>query len=522
MRMLFSALTTGPLKGTAYGRLAELCDRFGHRLAGSAALESAIDHVLKRLGTEGFDRVSSVSAAVPHWVRGSESATVSSASLLAPRPLSILGLGRSIGTPPDGLEADLLVVADWAELQLRAAEARGAIVLLNAVYDVYPTAVAYRAFGADKVAAAGGVAVLVRSIAPWALGAPHTGGGTTGGGPTSIPAAAIALHDADMLARMDARGWAPRVRLFMGAQDLPPAQSRNIVVEIAGSEWPEQIVLLSAHIDSWDVGTGAVDDGGGVAVSWAALSAIAALPQRPRRTVRLVLFTSEEMGGGAAAYWAQHGQDNYTVVMETDSGTFEPVALQLSAPVAAHAAARRLGALVAQLGGGGEVRSGGEGTDIGPVMARGVPGASLLTRPNTWFRAPQGAGFQGDYFFFHHSAGDTLAAQDSGQMDRCAATWAAFALGFANLDEPLPGGPAASAQDVAAALGPDPSAQPPPVCAPDWSPDAARDACSAPHQEGRGRDTNNDSSTRSSSSAAQQLLQQTVRSHSSSTRTTTT
>src|SRR5205085_5338629 len=254
----------------AYARLTQLVDRHGNRPSGSARLGRAIDWIVAELERDGFDDVHTEPVRVAHWVRGAESAT-----LLTPRvaALPMLGLGRSVGTPPNGITAPALVVRDFAELRRRASEARGRIVVYNHPFDTtanpfvaYSQAVQYRAYGVDSAAAFGAVGVLIRSVTPHSLRTPHTGGlsyADTARRVPRIPGAAITVEDAEMLQRMQDRGERLTVRVTMGARTLPDAPARNVIAELRGSEPPDEVVVIGGHIDSWDVGQGAVDDAGG-------------------------------------------------------------------------------------------------------------------------------------------------------------------------------------------------------------------------------------------------------------------
>ena len=466
--------------------LAEFCDRFGHRLVGSRALEESIDYLVARLQADGLENVHVEAATnLPNWTRGDESAVLTSPTLGGGRAaqLRILALGYSAGTPPEGIEAPVVVAADWRALDDLGAGGKlnGRIVLLNPVWRGYGDTVTYRVNGASRAARHSAAAVLVRSMAPFSLANPHTGLGSDTGNTTAIPTASIATEDADMLARMARRGWNVRVRLTLGATTSSESvTSRVVVAELRGTDLAHEVVLLSGHLDSWDVGYGALDDGAGMAISWRALALLSRLGLRPRRTLRFVGWVGEEWGAGSTTYWREHADEaaNITLAAESDSGVFAPAALQLSAPVAAHAMARAVGRLISDAGGVGGVTPGGEGADISPAMALGVPGASLETRANTWFRqrgewnasGPAGSKFQGDYFMFHHSAADTVSLLDPAQMDASLATWASFAFVFANLTAPLPRGVPAGSAQLVAELGDESNVPHPPMCGPEWEP----------------------------------------------------
>ncbi|XP_032808817.2 carboxypeptidase Q isoform X1 [Petromyzon marinus] len=414
----------GAAQNRSYERLALFTDKIGNRISGSKALEQAIAYMLSALRDDGLENVHPEAAKVPHWVRGRESAT-----MIEPRnhSLAILGLGGSVGTPPEGTTADVLVVSSFDELRKLGAAAKGKIVVYNEPYVSYGETVKYRGVGASEAAKFGAVAVLIRSVTPFSIHSPHTGIQEYEAGVAQIPAACVAVEDAEMMARMAARGWRVRVTLAMEARSLPDADSYNTVAEIVGSKYPEQVVLLSGHLDSWDVGQGAMDDGGGAFISWEALSLIRDLGLRPKRTMRLVLWTGEEQGGiGAARYFQDHKANisNFDLVMESDIGTFRPLGLRFSGSEAARAVVADVAKMLEPLN-ATALLPGAEGTDIDFWMQAGVPGASLYDDA-------------GRYFWFHHSDGDSMSVQDPGDMNRCAALWAIVSYVVADLEEMLP------------------------------------------------------------------------------------
>ena len=274
----------------AWQRLAELTDTFGPRLSGSPNLQQAIEWAVSALNADGFDAVRTEATTVPRWIRGRERLEVIEPG---PRALPMLGLGGSVATPPAGIEAETLVVDSFDALERRAREARGRIVVFDVPYTSYGETVRYRMSGASRAARAGAVAMLLRSVGPVGLRTPHTGALTYAEGLPRIPAAAIAAEDASMLARMQARGARVRLRLMMAAADQGEAPSANVVAELRGRELPNELVVVGGHLDSWDVGTGASDDGAGCIIAWEALRLMKQAGLRPRRTVRLVLFTNE-------------------------------------------------------------------------------------------------------------------------------------------------------------------------------------------------------------------------------------
>ena len=300
----------------AWNRLAELTDTYGNRLSGSDNLTRAIAWAVETMKKDGLENVRTEKVMVPRWVRGNESAEIVSPSR---HPIAMLGLGGSVATPLAGIEADVIVVRGYEDLNQRATEASGKIVLYNAPFITYGQTNQFRTGGASAAARHGAVASLVRT--------PHTGGMNYSSDAPRIPAAAISAEDADRIGRLVNRGERVRVRLRMEARFEPDVESANVIGEIRGSEFPEEIVLVGGHFDSWDVGTGASDDGVGCVVTWEAARLMTKLGIRPRRTVRVVLFTNEENGlrGGTAyrdAYVKQAEQ--HVLAIESDSGVFTP------------------------------------------------------------------------------------------------------------------------------------------------------------------------------------------------------
>jgi len=397
----------------AWQRLAELTDTFGPRLSGSDALEHAIDWAVAEMKKDGLENVRKEPVMVPKWVRGRESL-----ELVAPvrQTLPMLGLGNSVGTPADGLEGDVVVVRTFDELKARAADVKGRIVLFNAEFTTYGPTVLFRASGPAEAARHGAIAVLVRSIGPAGLRTPHTGATNYADGVPKIPAAAISTEDADRLARLQARGTRVRVRLSMDARFEADSQSYNVVGELRGRELPAQIVLVGCHIDSWDVGTGASDDAGGCIVTWEALRLMKQLNLRPRRTVRVVLFTNEENGlRGGNGYRDAHLAElpNHVLLLESDGGVFDPSGFGFTGPDQARATVTAIASLLAPLG-ANRIGASGGGADIGPAAAAGkIPTMSHEVK--------------GDYFLIHHTAADTIARITPKQMSDNAAVIAVMA-----------------------------------------------------------------------------------------------
>ncbi|XP_059528137.1 carboxypeptidase Q isoform X1 [Myotis daubentonii] len=422
----------GKAQNRSYERLALLVDTVGSRLSGSKGLEKAIQIMCQNLKEDGLENVHLEPVKIPHWERGEESAV-----MLEPRmqKMAILGLGSSIGTPPEGITAEVLVVTSFDELRRRAREARGKIVVYNQPYTNYSNTVKYRVQGAVEAAKVGALASLIRSVASFSIYSPHTGIQEYQDGVPQIPTACITVEDAEMMSRMVSHGSKIVIQLKMGAKNYPDADSFNTVAEITGSKYPEQVehpgdlkvVLVSGHLDSWDVGQGAMDDGGGAFISWEALSLIQDLGLRPKRTLRLVLWTAEEQGGvGAFHYYQSHKANisNYSLVMESDAGTFLPSGLQFTGSDKARAIMKEVMSLLQPIN-VTQVFSAGEGTDINFWIQEGVPGASLL---DDLYK----------YFSFHHSRGDTMTAMDPKQMNVAAAVWAVVSYVVADMEEMLP------------------------------------------------------------------------------------
>jgi len=408
----------------AYARLTELVDGFGHRFSGSQSLERALDWILDEMREDGLQNVRGEAVMVPRWVRGQESA-----ELVSPRPapLPMLSLGGSVGTPPDGITAEVLVVSSFDELTARADEARGRIVLFDVPFTTYGETVQYRSNGAIAAARAGAVASLIRSVTPYSQKTPHTGAMRYEAGVPQIPHAALTVEDAAMLHRMQDRGETIVVRLKMSAQTLPDSPSRNVMGEVVGSELPGEVVVLGGHIDSWDVGQGAMDDGGGVVAAWEAVRLIQDLGLRPRRTIRVVGWTNEENGlRGGNGYRDAHMTElpQHVLAIESDGGVFEPSGFSFTGSDAAFAIVQQIGALLGPIGAGTVTRGGG-GADIGPIMETGVPGASPIVDGTR-------------YFWYHHTDADTIDKLDPGEVAKCTALMAVLAYVVADLPDPLP------------------------------------------------------------------------------------
>ncbi len=420
-----SLIRAATADSAAYARVAVLVDRFGHRLSGSRSLEAAIDWVLTEMKKDGLQNVRGEPVSVTHWERGQESV-----ELVKPRRqrLAMLGLGGSVATPAAGITAPVLVVASFEELERRRAESKGKIVLFDAPFTTYSETRRYRTDGPSAAARAGAVACLIRSVASESIRSPHTGRTRYDSTVARIPAAALSVEDAMLLHRMQDRGLPVVVTLRMGARQLPKARSRNVVAELVGREKPEEVVVLGGHIDSWDVGQGAMDDAGGSVAAWEAVRLMHRLGLRPRRTVRVVLWTNEENGvEGGLAYREAHAAelDDHVLAMESDGGVFLPKGYVFAGSDSAAAIVSQVAALLQPIGATGLERTKeSPEADIGPLVERGVPGIGLDVEAER-------------YFWYHHSQGDTLDKLDPAEVARCVAVMAVMAYVVADLPEGL-------------------------------------------------------------------------------------
>ena len=430
-RILAAART----ESRAYEKLAYLCDRIGNRLSGSESLDEAVHWAAATMRADGLDvRLEPVT--VPRWIRGRESAT-----LVAPRerPLRMLGMGNSVGTPVGGITADVIVARNFDDLVALGDAVRGKIVLYTArmpEYDPvkgsgYAETVRYRVAGASRAAASGAVAVLIRSVTARSLQTPHTGTLLYDAKAPRIPAAALTTEDAEFLARLVASGEKVRVRLEMEAHFGPDAESANVVGELRGRERPQEIVVFGGHLDSWDVGQGAQDDGGACCAIMESLRLLKSLGLTPRRTIRAVLFTNEENGiGGGRAYAERHREamPDHVAAIEADSGMFRPLGFE-SPKTEDEKSARinaRLEAVLSLLEpiGASRRKDGGGGADIGPMAAYGVPQISLDVEGSR-------------YFDYHHTEADTLDKVSKEDLDLCTAALATVVYVLADMPESL-------------------------------------------------------------------------------------
>jgi carboxypeptidase Q len=420
-RRLMQAALESPV---TWERLGALVDTYGSRPSGSEALEAALDWILEKMEADGLEHVRSEPVLVPRWVRGMETAELVSPRL---KRMTILGLGPSVPTSLDGIRAEVLVVDSFEDLEARSSEARGKIVLFDVPFTTYGETVQYRFQGAVAAARAGAVASLIRSVTPFSMNTPHTGGMGYEEGVPRIPHAALTLEDAAMLHRMQDRGEHIEVHLTMASRDEGMVPSRNVMGELVGREFPNEVVVLGGHTDSWDVGQGAMDDGGGVVAAWEAVRLMKELGLRPRRTVRVVGWVAEEFGvfgGEAYAEAPAREGERHVLGIESDSGVFSPLGFGFTGSDEAFPILEGIGRILDPIG-AGEITRGGGGADIGPMVERGMPGMGLEVDETR-------------YFWYHHTDADTLDKLDPEEMARCVAAMAVMAYVVADLPDPLP------------------------------------------------------------------------------------
>ena len=430
-------IKSGRQGNDAYLKLQELCDDIGGRLSGSPALDQAIRWAQESLKADGQQNVVAEKVMVRKWERGSESCY-----MISPRRIEIgmLGLGGSVATPPEGITAEVIVVKDRDALDALPDDAiDGKIVVFNFPMPPfsptegsgYGAAVAYRSQGATWAAERGAVAALVRSCTAYSLATPHTGGMRYSGGPNvkKIPAAAITIEGATLLARLQARGKNPVVQLKMSAQEQGEVPSANVLGEIVGCEKPEEIVVIGGHIDSWDVGTGAQDDGCGCVAAMEALNMIRKAGLKPRRTIRVVLWTNEENGAaGAKSYAVRHQAETHIAGIESDAGGFAPegLSIEMADDEKEQIAARQLTKIMTLLEpiGSTRVKTGFSGVDVGELKQLGTACMGLTVDGRLYFNT-------------HHTWADTVDKVNPKELTDCTITMAVAAFVIADMPNRL-------------------------------------------------------------------------------------
>jgi hypothetical protein len=450
-----------------YAALTYLCDHVGKRLSGTPQLNTAIAWGADLMRKAGLQNVTVQPVMVPRWVRGSESGTMmTSGPGAVNRPLHMLGLGMSVGTPAGGITAPVVFVPSFAALDAMPEEqVKGKIVVYNPGWHGYGVNTQYRTYGASRAAAKGAVAMLVRSATGLAMQTPHTGTLVYDAREPKIPAAAVSVEDALMIERLSKEGPVT-VHLQMDAHMEADVEAGNVMGEIVGSEHPEQVVSIGGHIDSWDVGQGAQDDGSGIMAAYEAVSLIHKLGLKPKRTIRLVFWVNEENGAaGARAYRKMVGEKigDQVAAIEMDEGAEKPLGMGYGSiggprrprtPAGANGVAARPASLdvnampadvkqsvvelqdiVSLLGpiGTDTVSAGGGGTDIEPLVADGVPALSPRTT-------------EAHYFDWHHTEADTLDKVDPVEFRKNAAMLSVVAYVLADMDGRLAGRRSAAAE----------------------------------------------------------------------------
>ena len=441
-----------------YSALTYLCDHVGKRLSGTPQLNTAVQWGADLMRKAGLENVKVQPVMVPRWVRGSESGAMLYQGAAGPinRPLHMLGLGMSVATPAGGITAPVVFLPSFDALDAMAPDQlKGKIVVFNPGWHGYGVNTQYRTNGASRAAAKGAVAMLVRSATGLAMQIPHTGTLVYDPKQPKIPAAAISVEDALMIERLVKEG-SVTVHLQMEAHMEPDVEAGNVMGEIVGSEHPEQVISIGGHIDSWDVGQGAQDDGSGIMAAYEAVTLIHKLGLKPKRTIRLVFWVNEENGGaGGRAYREMIGKkiDDQVAAIEMDGGAEKPLGIgygsfggprrprtpgtpaappptpdlnSLSPEVQQSVAALR--DIVSMLGpiGTDSVSPGGGGSDIEPLVADGVPSLSPRTT-------------EAHYFDWHHTEADTLDKVDPVEFRKNAAMLSVVTYILADMDGRLAG-----------------------------------------------------------------------------------
>lgn len=405
----------------AYALVSSLTTEIGPRMPGTPADAKAVAWAQERFKALGYDRVWLQPVTFPVWERGHESASVVSP---APQPLTITTLGGSVGTAGKPIEAEVIEFATLADLKAApAGSLDGKIAFISNRMlrskdgSGYGPAVVARSVGASEAAKKGAVALLIRSIGTSSHRFPHTGTMRYEDAVRKIPAAALSAPDAEQLQRLIALKQPVRLKLDIAAGFTGTYTSHNVIGEIRGRQKPKEYVVIGGHLDSWDLGTGALDDGAGVAITMAAGAKIAAMKHRPRRTIRVIAFANEEQGLYGAKVYAESQTASivhHQIGAESDFGAGRIYALRAKVDEAAWPVIEKIGEVLAPLGIVTEKGKGSPGPDIGPLVAKGAPWAQL---------AQDGS----DYFDYHHTPDDTLDKIDPAALDQQVAAYAVLA-----------------------------------------------------------------------------------------------
>lgn len=419
----------------AYAIVEGLTTEVGPRPAGSAAEARARTWAAARLTALGFKNVRIETAQMHGWARGQETAEVIAPF---PQPLRLTALGGSGATPNEGLTAEIVYFPSYNDLVLAPDESlKGKIAFVSNAMTATQDGSSYGSFGLARfvgpsiAAKKGALAIVIRSIGSDHGRGPHTGQTNFEKGVTPIPAAALSVSDADNLARIVARGQPVTLHLTLTPRDLGMVETGNVIAEVPGTDPDAGIIVVGGHLDSWDLGTGAIDDGAGVAITTAAAKRLLDGPP-PRRTIRVVWFGDEETGGaGSEAYFAAHKGDRHVLAAESDFGADRVWRVQFNLPPAARAAGDRVAAALAPLGIVRGTAVAGDGADIAPLVKAGVAAIDLNQ-----------SGLR--YFDYHHTPEDTLERIDPAQLRQNVAAWTAMLAVMANASESLVPVPAKS------------------------------------------------------------------------------
>src|SRR5437773_1100330 len=425
----------------AYQQVAHLANNIGPRLSGSAQAAKAVEYVANELKAIGCE-VQLEKVMVPHWVRGEETAALVQFPGQAEnttQKIVLCALGASGATSPEGLTSEVVAVKNFDELKsLGRYKVGGKIVLFNYPFDkqmaaegrageAYGEAVVYRSDGPSAAARLGAVACLIRSVGGADYRLPHTGQTDYANGAPKIAAAAVTAEDADLIADLVRQGPV-RMKLVLTPQTLPDVESANVIGDIKGSEHPEEVIVVSGHLDSWDLGTGAIDDGAGVAVSMEAANLIQKLRLKPKRTIRVIAWMNEENGeAGSKQYAKDHEKEipNHFAAMETAGGAGHPTGVNIKAKPEVKKTFAPVAAILQGSSAGMLTLVEHCGADIGPMEKAGVPAFSPI----------QDSRF---YFNYHHTAANTLDKIVPKELSENSAVIAVAAYALANMEQPLP------------------------------------------------------------------------------------
>src|SRR5712671_5623754 len=425
----------------AYRQVGHLANNIGPRLSGSAQATKAVEYVAAELKALGCN-VQLEKVMVPHWVRGEESAALVQFPGQAPnttQKIILCALGGSVATPKNGIEVEVIVVKNFDELKSMPREkVAGKIVLFNYPFDkqmaaegrssqAYGEAVVYRSHGPSAAARQGALACLIRSVGGADYRLPHTGMTDYARDVPKIPAGAVTAEDADLIVDLLRQGPV-KMKLVLTPETLPDIESANVIADIKGSEHPEQVVIVSGHLDSWDLGTGAIDDGAGVAVAMETAHLVRQLHLKPKRTIRVIAWMNEENGSrGSKQYAKDHASEfaNHFAVNETDGGADHPIGLNLKAKPEVKKIFEPVAKILQEIGAGTLNLSEHIGADIEPMEKAGVPAFSPM----------QDSRF---YFNYHHTPADTLDKIVPRELQENAAVVAVAAYAVANAEQSLP------------------------------------------------------------------------------------